>query len=248
MLRKRLITVLTFNDGVLFRTKKFTPDYRYTLNFVDAWSVDEIIVLDVTRPGLGSRQNFLRVIQELASRCFVPITAGGGVQGLDDFSILLDSGADKVSVNSEACRHPQFIKEAANRFGSQCVVVSIDAKKSSSKAYEVFSEQGRKATGMHPAQWAVQVQDLGAGEILVQSIDRDGSLEGYDNSLNQQVSSAVNIPVLACAGAGKWQDFVDGFEQGGASGVCTTNIYHFTDTSILSAKQYLTRAGIPMRL
>jgi cyclase len=242
MLRKRLIVVLTFNDGVLFRTKDFTPDYRYTLNFVDAWSVDEIVALDVTRPGQGERKNFYKVIKKFARKCFVPLAAGGGVKTLKDFKTLLDLGADKVVVNTEAVRRPEFITEAANSFGAQCVVVSIDAKKVNS-GYEVFTEFGRKPTGLRPNKWAKKVQDLGAGEIFINSIDKDGSLEGYDSDLIRVVSKSVAIPVLACGGAGAWQHFVDGFKKGKASGVCTTNIYHFTETSIKSAKTYLKNVG-----
>lgn len=246
MLRKRLITILTFNDGVLFRTKDFIPDYRYTLNFVDAWSIDEIVVLDVTRPGRGDRKNFYEVISRFAENCFVPLAAGGGVRRIEDFRTFMGLGADKVIVNSEAVRNPGFITEAAHLFGSQCVVVSIDAKKVNGK-YEVFIDSGTKPTGLGAAEWAKKAQELGAGEIIITSIEKDGSLEGYDNELNLMVSEAVDIPVLVSGGAGKWQDFVDGFNRGKASAVCTTNIYHFTETSIKSAKQYLVSAGINVR-
>lgn len=248
MIRKRLITVLTFNNGILFRTKDFIPDYRYTLNFVDAWSVDEIAVLDVTRPGEGNPENFHRVVSAFAEKCFVPVAAGGGVRTLDDFRKLLSIGADKIIINTEAVRRPQFITEAAASFGSQCVVVSIDAKNNAAGEYEVFTEFGRTPTGLNPAAWAKRAEGLGAGEILITSIDKDGSLEGYDNKLNRSVSGAVGIPVQVCGGAGNWQNFVDGFKEGGASAVCTTNIYHFTDKSIKSAKTYLRKAGIEVRL
>lgn len=248
MVRKRLIVVLTINNGVLFRTRSFIPDYRYTLNFVDLWSVDEIIVLDITRTGEGERESFYTVVQELASKCFVPLAVGGGVRSIEDFRTLLNSGADKVIINTEAIRRPDFITEASRIFGSQCVVVSIDAKRNENMEYEVYAEFGKKATGMNPAEWAKKVKELGAGEIMITSIDKDGSLEGYDNELNRIVSDYVDIPVLVCGGAGKWQDFVDGFIQGNASAVCTTNIYHFTETSIKSAKRFLNKALIPIRM
>lgn len=247
MLKKRLITVLTFNDGVLFRTKVFNPDYRYTLNFVDAWSVDEIVVLDVTRPGKGKRENFFRIVKQFAERCFVPLAAGGGVRNIDDFKNLLRAGADKIIINSKAVRNPKFIKEAAQAYGSQCVVVSIDAKKNDKREYEVFIDFGKTPTGLNPAEWAKKAEDLGAGEIMITSIEKDGSLEGYDNELNRIVSEAVGIPVLVCGGAGKWKDFVDGFVEGKASAVCTANIYHFTESSIKSAKKYLKDASIDVR-
>jgi len=247
MIRKRLITVLTFNNGILFRTKDFIPDYRYTFNFVDAWSIDEIVVLDVTRPGEGERENFYNVVSQFAERCFVPLAAGGKVTSIDDFHIFLSIGADKVTVNTEAFRNPKIITEAAQIFGSQCVVVSIDAKKKKDGGYEVYIANGTQPTGIDPATWAKIAADYGAGEIVIASIDKDGSLEGYDNELNKQVAEAVNIPVLVCGGAGKWQDFVDGFTLGKASAVCTANIYHFTEKSIKSAKNYLKTNGINMR-
>lgn len=248
MLRRRLITVLTLNDGVLFRTRNFQPDYRYTLNLVDAWSVDEIIVLDITRPDEGNRKNCYSVISELACKCFVPLAVGGGVRTIDDFKTLLSIGADKVVVNTGALQRPNIISEAAKLFGSQCVVVSIDVKRMADGTKEVYSTFGMMPTGFNPVHWARRVQALGAGEILVTSIDKDGTLEGYDNELNQEVSKAVNVPVLVCGGAGKWQDFLDGFIKGGASGVCTTNIYHFTENSIKSAKKFLQNAGIAVRV
>lgn len=247
MVKKRLITVLTFNDGVLFRTKDFKPDYRYTLNFVDAWSIDEVAVLDVTRPGMGSRENFYSVVSDFAGRCFVPLSAGGWVKTIDDFTTLLRLGADKVIINTAALETPDLITKAAKLFGSQCVVVSIDAKRRADGSYEVYSAQGTQPTGQSPEKWAKDVELLGAGEILVTAIHRDGSLEGYDNELVSRVASAVNVPVLACGGAGKWQDFVDGFTIGKASAVCTACIYHFTETSIKSVKSYLKKAGIDVR-
>jgi cyclase len=248
MLRKRLVTVLTFNNGVLFRTRNFLPDYRYTLNFVDSWSVDEIVVLDITRPGMGERNNLYKVVKEFVDNCFVPIAAGGGVRSIEDFKTLLRIGADKVVINTQAVRNPEIITKAAKLYGAQCVVVSIDAKKTANGSYEVFTKFGSTPTGKEVSAWAKEVQSRGAGEIMITSIDKDGSLEGYDNELSKIVSEAVDIPVLACGGAGKWQDFVDGFEKGRASAVCTTNIYHFTETSINSAKVFLKNAGIDVRL
>jgi imidazole glycerol-phosphate synthase subunit HisF len=248
LLRKRLITVLTFNDGVLFRTKLFRPDYRYTLNFVDAWSVDEIVVLDVTRPGEGQHNSFVDVIRRFASNCFVPLSAGGGIRTMDDVSHFLDLGADKVVVNSGAIERPEFITEIAELYGSQCVVLSIDAKKMKSGEYEAFSHFGTRATGMTPTEWARRAEALGVGEIMTMSIEKDGSVQGYDLELCKQVADAVSVPVLISGGAGNWKHFVQGIEEGGASAVCTSNIYHFTETSIQSAKAFLGKAGIPVRL
>lgn len=248
MLRNRLVTILTLNDGVLFRTKEFTPDYRYTMNFVDAWSIDEIVALDVTRPGEGRREAYLEVVEELARRCFVPLTCGGGLRTIDDVHLLFRSGADKIALNTGAVETPELVTRAAELYGAQAVVVSIDAWLHDDGRYEVYTHFGSRPTGLDPAEWARRAEELGAGEILITSIQKDGSLEGYDDVLTEQVSSAVGVPVLAAGGAGKWQDFVDGFVEGGAAAVCTTNIYHFTESSIRSAKLYLQRAGIPVRL
>lgn len=246
MLRHRLITVLTLNDGVLFRTKEFQPDYRYTMNFVDAWSIDEIVALDVTRPGSGERSNFYAVVDELARRCFVPLACGGGVRSVDDVRALLRAGADKVVLNTGALDRPALITEAAEAFGSQCVVLSIDARRREDGTYEPFAEFGSRSTGLDVAEWAARGEELGAGEILITSVERDGSLEGYDDELVRAVVDAVGIPILAAGGAGAWQHFCEALAVG-ASAVCTTNIYHFTETSIRSAKDYMARAGYPIR-
>jgi len=247
MLRSRVVTVLTFNDGVLFRSKIFTPDYRYTANFVDAWSIDEIVLLDITRPEHRNPEQFPQVVSEFSKKCFVPLCVGGGVRSLDDFRRYLDLGADKIAINTAALEQPELITQAARRFGSQCVVVSIDARKDGDD-YRVYKNCGREPTDWRPADLARRAEELGAGEILLTSIDRDGSLEGYDNVLNELVADSVSIPVIVCGGAGKWQDFVDGFEIGKAEAVATTNIYHFTETSIKSAKQYLMKHGINVRV
>lgn len=246
MLRQRIVTVLTFNDGVLFRTKLFEPDYRYTLNFVDAWSVDEIVILDVTRPGQGSKSNFFSVIRQFAGNCFVPLSAGGGIREFGDVRQYLAVGADKVVVNTGALQRPELIREIAEAYGSQCVVVSIDARKTDD-GYEVFSGFAGTPTGMSPVEWAQQAEELGAGEILITSVERDGYLQGYDLELSRSVADAVGVPVLILGGAGNWKHFAEGLEKGHASAVCTQNIYHFTEASIRSAKQYLDKAGFDVR-
>lgn len=248
MLRKRFITVLTLNDGVLYRTRNFTPDYRYTLNFVDAWSVDEVVLLDITRPGEGDRQNFLDVVQLFARHCFVPLSVGGGVRTVDDFKQLLHVGADKIVVNTEAINRPDFITEASQQFGAQCVVVSIDAAKHENGQYEVRARFAKENTGITAVDWAKRAEELGAGEIMLQSYEKDGTLEGYDNELCRLISKAVDIPVLVCSGCGNWKHIEDGFNIGEASAACTTNIYHFTESSIHSAKEYLQRKGFEVRV
>jgi cyclase len=245
VLCKRVISVLTFNDGVLFRTKLFEPDYRYTSNFVDAWSIDEIVMLDVTRPGKGNPDNFAEMVREFSRRCFVPLSVGGGIRTLADVERCLELGADKVVINTAALDRPAFIGEVAKLYGSQCVVVSIDVRRTPDD--RVFAEFARRPTGKAPQEWARQAQDEGAGEILVSSVERDGSLQGYDLDLCRKVVDAVTIPVLICGGAGNWGHFDKAFTVGGASAVCTTNIYHFTESAIRSAKQYLVKAGIHVR-
>ena len=250
MLRKRLITVLTFNNGVLFRTKLFMPDYRYTLNFVDAWSVDEIVVLDVSRtaPAFRDRSAFLGVVEKFARRCFVPLTIGGGLRSADDVRYALQAGADKVSVNTGALQRPEIIEEISGLYGSQCVVLSVDARKEVDGSYQVYHSFGARPAGVRVEDWARQGVRRGAGEVLVNSIERDGSLQGYDLDLCRLVSDAVDVPVLICGGAGNWSHFQAGFQQGAADAVCTTNIYHFTETSIKSAKEFLSNAGIAVRI
>lgn len=248
MLRNRLISILTFNDGVLFRSRNFNPDYRYTLNFVDGWSIDEIVILDITRNKLKDRNLFFSTIKKFAHNCFVPISVGGGVTSEDDFSKLLNCGADKVVINTNAIENPNLITKSAKKYGTQCVVVSIDVRKINSSEYRVFSHFGSQQTGLDPVIWAKKVEEYGAGEIMLTSIDKDGTLEGYDNKLNSMVADAVTIPVLVSGGAGKWQDFVDGISIGKAAGVCTTNIYHFTESSIASAKKFMYSKGISVRI
>lgn len=248
MVRRRLITILTFVDGVLFRTKLFQPDYRYTLSFVDAWSVDEVILLDVTRTGRGANQaRFLDVLEQFAGRCFVPLTAGGGVRSVEHVRVLMGKGADKVVVDTGTIERPALVDELARAYGTQCVVAAMDVRRHHDGSYEVFSDCGRIATGLDPVAWAKRLQDLGAGEILITSIERDGSLQGYDVDLSRRVCEAVTIPVLVSGGAGNWGHFVEGFEQCGAAGVCTTNIFHFTEASIRSAKRIIASKGISVR-
>jgi len=247
MLRHRLITVLTFNDGTLFRTKLFQPDYRYTHNFVDSWLVDEIVMLDVTRNG-GDNRAFLDVVTKFAGECFVPLVVGGGIRTLGDVKRFMAVGGDKVVVNSGAVERPALITEIAEAYGSQCVVLSIDARKKPDGGYEVFAGCGAKATGLDPAEWARRGEDLGAGEILITSVERDGSLQGYDLELCKRVSDAVNVPVLVLGGAGSWKHFVEAIDKAGASAVCTQNIYHFTESSIVSAKKYLADRGVAVRM
>jgi imidazole glycerol-phosphate synthase subunit HisF len=247
VLRKRLITALTFNDGVLFRTKLFEPDYRYTTSFVDTWSIDEIVVLDVTREQPRNREAFSDAVQQFARNCFVPLAAGGGVRTINDVKELLAVGADKVIVNTGALERPELITEIAQTYGTQCVVVSIDVRREPEGGYRVYSDFASTPTYKAPDRWAREAEALGAGEILVTAVERDGALQGYDLDLCQMIAEAVQIPVLILGGAGNWKHFAEGFSVGKASAVCTQNIYHFTESSIRSAKNFLTKKGVHVR-
>jgi cyclase len=242
MLKKRLIAALALNNGVLFRTKLFRPDYRYTLNFVDLWSIDEIVALDVTRPGEGERKNFEAAIQRLAENCFVPLTVGGGVKSLDDVKRLFDIGADKIAVNTGALERPELITEITDKCGSQALVVSIDAISDG----RVFSHCGFWKTRRYVEEWAREAEQRGAGEILLTSIERDGALQGYDLALVKRVVDAVRIPVIALGGCGNWKHAAEVLKI--ADGACTQNIYHFTEASIRGAKAYLDQHGVPVRV
>ena len=248
MLHRRIVTVLTFVEGVLFRTKLFEPDYRYTLNFVDAWSVDEVVVLDITRDRGSNHDTLNKVIESFAHNCFVPLAAGGGVRTLEDVKHYLNLGADKVVVNTGAIENPELITHISHSYGNQCCVLSLDARRAADGNYEVYSQFGSHATGRDAVGWAQEAEALGVGEILVTSIERDGSLSGYDLDLCRHIADAVSVPVLICGGAGNWNHFLLGFTDGGADAVCTTNIYHFTEASIHSAKIFLEQNGIPVRV
>jgi len=239
--------VLTINDGVLYRTRNFVPDYRYTLNFVDGWSKDEVILLDITSPRKRNRAAFVEVVEQFARHCFVPITLGGGVANLDDFSEYFSMGADKVAVNSLLLDSPSIIHDAVRKYGSQSVVASIDAVKLPSGKYAVRKPCGDYEEDLSPREMAQQAQGIGVGEVLIQSVERDGTLEGYDIELARSVNDAISIPMLLCSGAGRWEHLYDGLNAGAAC-VCTTNIFHFTEKSISSAKTYLKNRGFPIRL
>ena len=248
MIRKRLITVLTFNDGVLFRTKNFKPDYRYTHNFIDSWSVDEIVILNISRKSQSNQKLFFRVVSTFANNCFVPLSVGGGIRSINDVKLFLDSGADKVIINTGAIKKVNLIEDIATKYGKQCVVVSIDVKINDKGIYEVYDSFGERNTGYTVLEWAEKAVRFGAGELMINSIDRDGSLLGYDINLCKLVSSNVKVPVLICGGAGNWKHFEEGLVAGGASAVCTNNIYHFTESSIKNAKNYLDKKGLKIRI
>lgn len=221
MLRTRVMPCLLLKDGALVKTVKFKdPGYIgdpiNAIRIYNEKEVDELILLDITAT-LENRKPPFQVLSEISSECFMPVAYGGGVRNLDDIKTIFGLGIEKVALNTYAMEQPDFIRAAADKFGSQSIVVSIDVCKKAFGRYEVYTWSGRKATGLDPVKFAVQMEEMGAGEILLTSIDRDGTQEGYDIELIKKVTSAVSMPVIACGGAGKVEDFGAAVKQGGAS-------------------------------
>tara|TARA_B100001142_G_scaffold329992_1_gene395504 strand:- start:8205 stop:8957 length:753 start_codon:yes stop_codon:yes gene_type:complete len=250
MLKKRIITTLTLQDGILFRTRNFEPDYRYTHNFIDMWSVDEIIILDITRGSNFRDKNkisFFKTLEFISKNIVVPLTVGGGIQTNDDIKKLLDNGADKIVVNSAALKSPKIINSFSSKYGKQCIVVSIDAKKIDND-FIVFSDYGKNKTNYKLEEWIKIAQEEGAGEIFLQSIQFDGSLEGYDYEMVEKISRTINLPLIVSSGAGNWEHFEKLFKYNFVSAASTTNIYHFTESSIKSLKTFLAKKHLEVRL
>lgn len=249
MLKTRVIPVLTIKDLRLVKSVRFS-EHRNIGSFIasarvfNARDVDEMIVLDLDGRKSGLKPELLK---EITKECFMPLTVGGGVKSVEDIQTLLSLGADKVSLNTEAVKNPRLIEEASKRFGSQCVVVSIDAKKTAD-GYEVMIDGGKEQTGLSPTLWAKEVQKLGAGEILLTSIDRDGCMDGYDVELVQEVSSAVSLPVIACGGAGNASHCVEVIQKGGASAISVASMFQYTEITPRAIKEQLAKAGIEVRL
>jgi len=251
MLKKRLIPSLLVRNGrivqsIHFRHTNVIGNAFTAVDFFNAWAVDEIIILDIS-PDKNFKNKFLEIVEGLSERCFVPLTVGGWIQDKSDIRKALVAGADKIAINTEACRRPAFLREAADTFGSQCIVVSMDVRGTSRDDYEVYSEHAKTPTRVHPVVWAKEVERLGAGEIYLTSVDRDGSRKGYDLELIRSVTETVGIPVIAFGGVGHWQHMVEGITRGKADAVAAANIFHFTEHSTKKAKEYLIAAGIDMR-
>jgi|TARA_B100000959_G_scaffold9812_1_gene9898 cyclase len=252
MLKKRVIPCLDINNGRVVKGINF-------INLIDAGDpveqakiyndngADEICFLDITASH-ENRNIILEVVRKTTKKCFVPLTVGGGVRSIEDISNLLLAGADKVSINTAAAINENLIEEAAEKFGAQCIVVAVDAKKVNNDKWEVFTHGGRKATGKDVLNFVTKMESLGAGEILLTSMDRDGTKKGYDLDLTKKVSNLVNIPVIASGGVGNLEHLYQGFKIGKASAVLAASIFHFGEHSILEAKQYLDSKGIPVRI
>ncbi len=249
MLKTRVIPVLTIKDlrlvkSVQFREHRNIGSFIAAARVFNARDVDEMIVLDLDGRRSGLKPELLR---EITKECFMPLTVGGGVKTVEDVRLLLKLGADKVSINTEAVKNPGLIEEASKRFGAQCIVVSIDAKKVPN-GYEVFIAGGSEPTGRSPVVWATEVQELGAGEILLTSIDHDGCMDGYDLELVSAVSRAVSLPVIACGGAGNASDCVKVVLEGRASAVSAASIFQYTQITPKVIKEHLAKAGREVRL
>ena len=252
MLKTRIIPTLLYKDFGLVKDKEFRSvrrvgDVLQTVRVYGLREVDELVLLDVaaTRAGRGPD---LALVDRVADECFMPLSVGGGVRGLEDIRNLLMVGADKVVLNSAALDRPELISEAASAFGSQCVVVSIDVWTHEDGRQEVYARSGTHPTGHDPVSWARRAEREGAGEILLASINRDGTMTGYDLGLTRMVADAVSIPLIASGGAGSGDDMVRAVTDGGASAVAAASLFHFTEQTPIQAKRRLAEAGIPVRL
>lgn len=251
MLKTRVIPCMLSNGLHLIKTIEF-DSIRNLGNPIqmarvyNSRNVDELIFIDM-RASEENRGPNIELVSEIAKECFMPLTIGGGIHSTKDIENLLKIGADKISINSEAIQNPKFITESAKKFGSQCIVVSIDSKKIG-KEYYVFNNRGKINTKKTVIQWAKEVEKLGAGEIFLNSIDRDGMMNGYDLGLIKKVSSAVSIPVIACGGAGKVQDIIDAVKIGGADAVSIASMFHYSGHTPNSIKERMQKANIHVRI
>jgi len=252
VLKNRIIPCLDVKDGRVVKGINFVDlidagDPVEQASIYNENGADEICFLDITASS-DKRDILLDTVKKTAERCFVPLTVGGGVRSIQDIRKLLMAGADKVSINTAAINNPDLIKESSNKFGSQCIVVAIDAKKTSDNAWTVFTHGGREPTSLDALEFAKLAETNGAGEILLTSMDRDGTKEGYDLELTKKISSSLNIPVIASGGVGTLEHLKDGLISGGASAVLAASIFHFGQHSINEAKEYLKKENVPVRL
>jgi len=262
MLKNRLIPCLFLKNGHLVRSEKFSfhqflGDPLHQVDRINSWSADELIYVDISNEEyydlrrddmrIKSMPTIFKIIEEVSKTCFVPLTVGGNIKTIDDIRQRLKLGADKIIINTITHENPSFITEGGKIFGNQCIVVGIDVKINELGKYEVYSQHGKKATGKDPVAWAREVEKLGAGEIFLNSIDRDGTAEGYDTELTRLVAESVNIPVVTCGGVGTFEDFKEGITTGKASAVAAGNIFNFTENSVIRAKKTMLAAGVNVR-
>jgi cyclase len=250
MLKNRIIPCLDVKNGrvvkgINFVDLKDAGDPVEQAKIYSDGGADEICFLDITASN-ENRDTIYDVVEKTSKKCFVPLTVGGGVRSVEDINKLLNCGADKVSINTAAVQNPEVVLESSKKFGSQCIVVAIDAKKNGEK-WEVFTHGGRNSTGINALEFASKMEKFGAGELLVTSMDRDGTQSGYDIELMQKISSSINIPVIASGGVGNLNHLVDGIKSG-ASAVLAASIFHYGTYSVNEAKEYLASKGIPVRI
>ncbi|CAN5629443.1 imidazole glycerol phosphate synthase subunit HisF [soil metagenome] len=251
MLSKRIIPCLDVTNGRVVKGTKFLDlrdagDPVECAKAYDAQGADELVFLDITASS-DNRATMVDVVRKTAEQCFMPLTVGGGIRTVEDFRTMLLAGADKVSVNTSAINNPELITEAAQAFGSQCVVVAMDAKRDGPGKWRIYTHGGRNATELDAVSWAKEVEKRGAGEILLTSMDADGTCDGYDIELTAAVSGAVNIPVIASGGAGELRHLADVLDRGKADAVLAASIFHFGKFRISEAKEFLAERGIPVR-
>ena len=250
MLKKRLIPVLLLKNGRMIKTIQFDK-YRDVGNPItaakiyDAQLADELVFLDILA-SIEERKSLINIIDRVSEECFMPLTVGGGVKTIEDIKTLLNAGADKVSINSAAVENPEFITDASEKFGRANIVVSIDYKNVNGKN-KVFTHGGKRETNLDPIQWAKEVENLGAGEILLNCIDRDGMMKGYDIETIKEIANSVSIPVIACGGAGTLKDFSDAITLGNASAVAAGSIFHFTDQNLIKTRAFMNERGLSVR-
>ncbi len=252
MYAKRIIPCLDVKNGRVVKGMSFVNlvdagDPVESAKQYDKQGADELVFLDITASS-DSRNITIDMVEQVANSIFIPFTVGGGIRSVDDFNSLLRAGADKVSVNSAAVYRPELISEAAYKFGSQCVVAAIDAKRKENGGWEVYVNGGRTPVGLDAVEWAVKCEELGAGEILLTSMDEDGQKKGYDIALTRAISEKLNIPVIASGGAGALEHFYDAFTEGKADAVLAASLFHFGEIPIPELKKYLNEKKIPVRL
>lgn len=251
MLTKRIIPCLDVRNGRVVKGKKFEDikdvDSPEVLGkYYSDSGADELVFYDITASN-EDRKTSLEFVSKVAENLFIPFCVGGGVSSIDDFTSILRNGADKVSVNSAAVKSPNIIKEAAEKFGNQCVVLSMDVKKNNEGSWDVYVKGGREKTNLDAVEWAKKVVNLGAGEIVVNSIDEDGMKKGYDIELLSKITEAVNVPVIASGGAGKMEDFCKAIKKANCHGVLAASVFHFGEIKIMELKTYMKKEGIEVR-